>query len=340
MTTIRDIAVRLGLSTSTVSRALTDAYGVSEDTRQLVKRTAQDMNYAINRFAQNLVTRRSNTIGFLIPDISDSFFAKSAYGVEESLRNTPFTLAYTNVKRSPDNVLDYLRRAEEYCYAGAFVTIDDWTEAVVAQLAHMSIPVISLRRKTPAALASKIPYVDSNHLDGIEAEVKHLLALGHQRFGYIGFDTPVGVERAAAFKQIACKYGLDVETVSNFSYHNARIRISVGYTSAQKLMERSRDITALCAGDDQVAIGAMQYLSESGLRVPQDVSVCGYDDRDVAQLYCIQLTTVRQQLFEIGEQAGRMMTGMITRPQEMPQSLCVPTLLCPRKTTGPVRPDR
>ena len=337
MSTIRDIARQLGIAPSTVSRALTDASGVSEKTRRLVRETADRMNYSVNRHARNLVTRRSGLVGFMIPDISDSFFSKSAYGVEEALRNSEFEMVYTNVRRDPDNVCAFLRRAEEYCYAGAFVTIDVWTDAVKAQLRAMRIPVISLRRQTPPDMEGVLPFVDSDHTGGTESFVNHLLQLGHRRFGYIGFDTPVGQLRAEAFRATAEKKGLDYVEVSNFSYHNADIRISAGYGSAQRLLDAHPDITALCAGDDQLAIGALQYLTENHFRVPEDISLVGYDDRDVAQLFSIQLTTVRQQLFEIGQYAGRMMLDRIRRPETPVRSMRVPTTLKIRKTTGAAR---
>lgn len=337
MVTINDIAQKLGLSTSTVSRALTDASGVSLQTRERVKKAAEEMNYSVNRFAQNLVTRRSDKIGFMIPDISDSFFAKSAYGVEEALHSTPYSLAYTNVKRNSEKVCDYLRQAEEYCYAGAFVTIDDWTDGVCAMLRSMRIPVISLRRKPPKALQDRIPYVDSDHLGATESIVSHLMQLGHQTIGYIGFDTPVGQERARNFRTVAEKHGLQYYEISNISYHNANIRISVGYHSARKLLDEHQNITAIYAGDDQIALGVLQYLDEMHVSVPQELSVVGYDDRDTARLYCVQLTTVRQQLFEIGEYAGGMMLKMIEDPQAKISGMRVPTLLQRRRTTGPAR---
>lgn len=336
MATIRDVARKLGVSTSTVSRALTGSSGVSEKTRELVKQMAEEMNYSANRFAQNLVTARSNTIGFMIPDISDSFFAKSAYGVEEAIRNTPYTLAYTNVKRNQENVCDFLRKAEEYCYAGAFITVDEWSEQVKARLYSMRIPIISLRRRPPGDMAEFLPYVVSDDFGGMESIINHLLNLGHQKFGYIGFDTLVGAERLNAFEKTARKHGIDFYSISSFSYHDAGTRILGGYNSAQSLLNAHNDITALCAGDDQLAIGALQYLDEVGIRVPQDISLVGHDDRDVTQLYCIQLTTVHQHLFEIGEYAGRMMLDMIAKPDQMrPNGISVPMELRVRRTTGP-----
>ncbi len=334
MATIRDIARQLGIAPSTVSRAMTDAYGVKEETKKIVRETAEKMNYSVNRQARNLVTRRSNLIGFMIPDISDSFFSKSAYGVEEVLRNSKYEMVNTNVQRDPVNICKFLRRAEEYCYAGAFVTIDVWTDAVKEQIRSMRIPVISLRRETPPDMEDVLPFVDSDHIAGTESSVNHLLQLGHRKIGYIGFDTPVGNLRAEAFRSIAKKKDLDFIEVGNLSYHNANIRLSAGYSSAQRLLDACPEITAICAGDDQLAIGALQYLQENQYRVPEDISLIGYDDRDIAQLFCIQLTTVRQQLYEIGQYAGRMMLERILDPERPVSSIRIPTTLKIRRTTA------
>lgn len=335
MATIKDIASRLNLSSSTVSRALTDNEGVSEATRELVKRTAEEMNYTINRFAKNLVTKTSYTIGFMIPDISDVFFSKSAYGVEEALKNTGYSLSYTNVERNSDRVLEYLKRAEEYQYDGIFITLDAWTDQVVKQLRALRIPIVSLRRRTPNLLEGKVPFVDSDHEDGVDQVVKHLVTLGHRSIGFIGFDTPVGLERTRSYHLAAEKYGIEKVLLQNYSFHDAGIRIMLGYKSAERLLGEHPNLTALFAADDQLALGVLQYLDEKHIDVPGQISVIGYDDRDVSGLFCIQLSTLRQQLFELGYQAGQLMLDMIASPDQPAKSAIIKPKLIVRKTTGP-----
>ncbi len=336
MATIVDIAQKLNISTSTVSRALCDNEGVSERTRALVKKTAKEMNYSLNRYAKNLVMKKTYTIGFMIPDIADSFFSKSAYGVEEALRGSKFSLAYTNVQRKEDLILDYLRRAVEYKYDGVFVTLDSWSERIVDQLEKMSIPIISLRRKTPEIIKG-IPYVDSDHLGGMRQILTHLKELGHKDIGYIGFDTTVGNERTRCYISSADEMNISIHRVNNRTYHNAQGRIALGYKSAGTLLAQFPSLTALVAGDDQLAIGALQFAAENGIKIPDTLSVTGYDDRDIASLYCVQLTTTRQELYEIGYKAGMMMLEMINSPSEIPANIEVPTKFVIRNSTGPCR---
>ena len=337
MATIQDIARQLGVSTSTVSRALMGAQGVSESTRNKVRQVAKQLNYSVNRNAQNLVMGGSRTIGFMIPDIADSVFAKTAYGVEEALRGTPFSLVYINVKRSADNVCHFLQTASENRYAGVFVTIDDWTDIVIDQIRAINIPVDSLRRITPDCIKKLVPFVDTNYVDGAEIYLRHLLSLGHREFGYIGDDTSVGNARKDAFLRIAQKHGLLYHIITSKPYYSAGVRASAGYDMTRKLLDEYKGTTAICASDDQIAIGVLQFLSENGHSVPRDISVLGYDDRNISDLFCIQLTTMHQPLTEIGEQAGHMMLQMIKNPDICPESIFVPSALVSRRTVGPVR---
>ena len=336
MATIVDIAQKLNISTSTVSRALCDNEGVSERTRALVKKTAKEMNYSLNRYAKNLVMKKTYTIGFMIPDISDNFFSKSAYGVEEALRGSKFSLAYTNVQRKEDLILDYLRRAVEYKYDGVFVTLDNWSDRIVDQLEKMNIPIVSLRRKTPEKI-SGIPYVDSDHRGGMRQILTHLKELGHTEIGYIGFDTTVGNERTGCYISAAEELNIPVHWVNNRTHHNAQGRIALGYKSAGTLLEQYPSLTALVAGDDQLALGALQFAAENNIAIPDTLSVTGYDDRDIASLYCVQLTTTRQELYDIGYQAGKMMLDMIDNPSDIPANIEVATKLEVRNTTGRCR---
>lgn len=120
MATIVDIAKQLSLSKSTVSRALSNSPGISEKTSRLVKKTAKEMNYSVNRIAQNLVKKKSQTVGFMIPDISDGFFPSMAIAAENVLGEAGYSVSYVNVQRNPDRAFRFLQTAEEYVWDGIF----------------------------------------------------------------------------------------------------------------------------------------------------------------------------------------------------------------------------
>lgn len=333
MTTIVDIANKLKISKSTVSRALTNSSDVSAKTRERVLRTAKEMNYSVNAYARNLVTNRSHLISFMIPDIADAFYQKIAQSADEYLSNAGYSMFYRNVKRDPKESLKFLKQAMEFHMDGVFITLDDWTDEICDFIANMNIPVISLRRKTPDRLKEIVPYVDCDYYEGLDNTITYLSSYGHKEIGYIAFETIVGKERISAYEKICSKYGLAMHMIRNRSFQDAGVRIEVGYNSAKKLINENPEITAILSGDDQLAIGALKYCNEAGIRVPEDISIMGCDDRSIGSLYCIQLTTLGQQREEAGLLAGQLMIDMIEHPG-FHESINVPMIIRERRTVG------
>lgn len=333
MTTIVDIANKLKISKSTVSRALTNSSDVSAKTRELVLRTAKEMNYFVNAYARNLVTNRSHLISFMIPDIADTFYQKIARSADDYLSKAGYSMFYRNVKRDPKESLKFLKQAMEFHMDGVFITLDEWTDEICDFIRNMNIPVISLRRKTPEKLKGIVPYVDCDYYEGLDNTITYLGSFGHKEIGYIAFETVVGKERISAYESICSKHGLALQMVRNRSYQDAGVRIEVGYNSAKKLIKENPQITAILSGDDQLAIGALKYCTEAGIRVPEDISIMGCDDRSVGSLYCIQLTTLGQQREESGLLAGQLMIDMIEQPGPH-ESINVPMIIRERRTVG------
>jgi len=337
MITIVDIAKKLNISKSTVSRALTDGKGVSPKTRELVLKTANEMNYSVNQFARNLVGSKTHLISFMIPDITDTYYQKMAGSADRFLTANGYSVFYRNVMRSPEASLEFLKQAMEFHVDGVFVTLDEWTPAICDFIRHMPIPVISLRRKPPQDLEGIVPFVDCDYSEGLENAVTYLNSLGHKDIGYISFETVVGKERALAYESVCMKRNLKCHMVRNKSWQDALARIEVGRNSTRKLLAENPDLTAILAGDDQLALGVLKYCSEEGIRVPRDLSVMGCDDRSVASLFCIQLTTLGQQREEAGLLAGQLMVDMIEH-QGPAESIIVPMVIRERNTVGRARP--
>lgn len=336
MVTIIDIADRLNISKSTVSRALTGSSGVSEKTRELVLNTAKEMNYSANVYARNLAGDSTHMIYFMIPDITDAFYQEMANSADKVLSDAGYRVFYRNVRRSTNEVMNFLSEAKEFKMDGIFITVDEWTDEVCDAIKKMDIPVISLRRKTPEKLKNIVPYVDSDFIDGTEKAVKYLISLNHINIGYVGYETLVGKERISAYERSCEKHNIEKNIIRNRAYQNQNVRIEVGYDSAKKLLSESPEITAIMAGDDQLAIGVMKFCSEEGLRVPEDISVIGCDDRNISSLYCLQLTTIRQERTEAGSLAGELMLDMISKPGVY-ESINVPMTIKERKTVGKAR---
>lgn len=336
MLTIKDIAKQLGMSPSTVSRALNNHPKISEKTRKTVMDYVEKNHYTPNLNARNLVNRNSHVIGFMIPDISDSFFSRSAFGVEELLYQNGYDIAYSSTERSVKRVKAYLINCMEHRFSGAFVTPDEWTDDLVELIHNLNIPIVSLRRKTPRT-SPEIPYVDSDHYGAIRTAMDYLFKLGHIDIGMISADTIIERERLNSYHDVMKEMGLKSCFVDGITTKVSANRIESGYKAAKIILERNPTLTAIVSSDDMMAIGIMEYLNKMGKSVPEDISVIGCDDRLEGRLYPIQLTTMQQSLHEMGNQAASMMLKLIQARNRQIPSVTLSTILVERKTAGQAR---
>ena len=332
MVTIKDIAKYTNLSPSTVSRVLNGNPAISEATRDLVFKAAEEMHYSPNLHARSLVNRRSTVIGFMIPDISDNYFSVSAVGVEEVLQANGYDVVYTNTNRDPKRVLGFLDRAQEYRYAGVLVTPDLWTDELLQRIRKLDMPAIALRRKTPF-MKSVLPYVDSDHYSGFQEATAYLYSLGHRNIGLVTADTMIYNERQRGYEEVIRAHGLKPYIHRFDAPVPATLRYQAGYDAAEALMKEG-DVTAILATDDRFAIGVLEYLNISGRRVPEEVSVIGCDDRPEGQLWPFRLSTVKQDIIELGRSAAQMMLRMLNDPDYHPVSMSLKPRLVLRSTTA------
>lgn len=336
MTTIKDIAKHLSLSPSTVSRALRSRPEISVETIKRVTEAAEELNYTPNRFAQQLVGHKIPTIGFTIPDINDSFFSKTAHGAEEMAHNNGYEIAYMSLERNEKKLCEFIVKASEYRYDGVIITPERWNDELVALIRKVGIPVVGLRRKSPKD-APDIPYADSNHLGGSSDLVEYLLGLGHRKIAMIGFDSIVFNERRMGYESTMMLHGLSPVYYGSQVALDPEERIKTGCESARTLLTMHPDTTAIIGTDDLLAIGAMQHLYEAGISVPSQMSVAGFDDREITRLFNIQLTTVHPNMNELGRHCIDMLLQMINSPGMHPTSIMLQTQLIVRKTTAPPR---
>lgn len=333
MVTIKDIAEMTNLSPSTVSRALNNHPAISEPTKKLVMECVQKLHYTPNRNAQNLVKQSNNTVAFMIPDIADTYFSSAAVGVEEILHRNHYDIVYINTNREPARVMGLLNKCREYQYSGVFLTPDDWSRELISEIHTMRMPVISLRRKTPYTIP-EIPYVDSDHYTGAREATEYLYMLGHTQIALITANTLIYNERQRGYEEVVRSHGLKPCISCLKVGIPSTMRFRAGYQAAEELLAENPEISAILATDDRLAIGVMEYLHEKGRRVPEDVSVIGCDDRPEGRLYPFQLTTIRQDILEIGRNAAQMMLRMIEDRQYQPVSISLKPKLIVRNSTG------
>lgn len=335
MVTIKDIARELNLNPSTVSRTLNDSPVISDETKQKVMALADKYNYRPNRVARSLVNNNTYTIGYMIPDISDSFFSDSAFIIENIVRNSGHEIAYYSTQRKSEKVLEFLELAAGYRYNGVLITPDVWEPELIKAIQMSEIPVVCIRRKTPPGL--NIPFVDSDHAGGIVTAVDYLVDLGHKCIAFIGYAGEVGTERENSFVETMAKHKLKPIVHINPKALQTKKRIPAGYESTDILMDMHPEITAFCTADDYMALGSMECLNNRNIKVPEHISVIGFDNNEFSGFYCTQISTIAQFQEEIGRQAADMLLNMIKNPNYEPVSIALPTKLIIRNSTGPCR---
>ncbi len=333
MTTIKDLARILNISPSTVSRAINGSTEISSETTKKVLELAEKMNYIPNKYAQQLVGKDVLTVGFTIPDISDSFFSQSAVGVEEILHKHGHDIAYHTIQRSTKKLCEFLIRAKELRYSSVIITPEHWDDEIIQYIHKTQLPVVVLRRKTPDSILN-LPYVDSDHYGGACELTRYLLDLGHRHIAFITYDVLVFNERRMGYEDTMLRNAFPQYIYESEPKVNSDDLIHLGYEATKEILHLYPQVTAIIGANDMLAIGVLQALYEAGIQVPEQMSVAGFDNRSITDLFNIQLTTVSQPLRELGNQAGEMALKMAQSPTSIPTSVVLKTRLIVRSTTA------
>jgi LacI family transcriptional regulator len=333
--TIVDVARHAQVSTTTVSKVLRNAYGASPAMHQKVRKAIAELGYRPHAAARGM-RGQTYTIGVMLPDIRNPFFADVLDGVNLGLTGTDYQVL--------------LGRGYNGETAEARVTntmLDHQMDGVIliapvsarSRLEHIAstVPMVVVGRHARSALYDSVA---DNDTVGAALVVEHLAGLGHRRIAHIEHhetnrdrlaEMPNAI-RANGYRQSMQAHGLaDEIDIASTTYTQQG-----GYLGAQQLLARPRRPTAIFAGADIVAMGAMQAIAESGLSVPRDISVAGYDNTMFAAFDPISLTTVDQAGREMGANAARLLVSRIAdRDRRSTQVTLSPTLIARRTTASP-----
>jgi LacI family transcriptional regulator len=340
MATSEEVARLAGVSRATVSRALNGSARVSDETRERVQAAIAALGYEPDVIAQSLVRQRSFVIAVsLFPEgeaLPLSHLGQTGHyfylGVLENIEREAVALGYDLLLpsqsrgKSPQN---YIRSLQTRRVAGVIML--HATEARTQALIHSAIPTVFVDRSTQGSHAT---YVKSDNIDGSRQATEHLLSLGHRRIALLtGLTTELaGLERLLGCQQALGQAGIapDLGLVRQSGWN-----VDEAYESARALLAERRDFTAIVAGSDFMAIGILRALTEQGLRVPEDVSLVGFDDIDFCQYTAPPLTTIRQDRVAMGRGAVQRLVSIIEGTEAV-SPLILPTQLIVRQSTRPV----
>ena len=332
---IIDVAREAGVAVSTVSNALSGKTIVKESTRERVQAAADRLGYRVSVVARSLRMQRTFTLGVLLADVANPSSPDFLRGIEDIADQEQCSLLVCNTDGQLEKQLVQMRVLLDRRVDGLVLLSQHCEQPEVRALLDGSTPYVMLQRRS---LGHQDSYVGANNEEGIGAAVKHLVILGHQRIGLIRgpLDSSTADERYHAYLHALKAHNLPPapEWVVQGDYH-----VSGGYQAAKQFFAMSPRPTAILAANDMSAIGVMNAAHEAGLRIPQDFSLIGLDDIEMASFSPINLTTIALQRREMGAAATAMVLKMVRQKSlPKPKQKIFPMKLIVRGSTGPA-PD-
>ena len=332
---LESIARKAGVSRSTVSRVINDSPNVNEQTRQRVLAIIEQEDFHPNAAARALVRRRTDILGVVIPTSANVFFSDNNYyplilaGLGDAIRQLDYAMLMWlgEVTHSDQHLMRKL--SNPHLTDGLiFVSLPN-DHPLYSKLDRLRQPYVMIDR--PFSNLERSNYVSVDNVRAAEIATGHLIQLGRRRIAHItgmmtisdAHDRLTGYKNALRAAGLPVDYRMIVESVFNYES---------GYRAMQVLLPHKPD--GLFAANDTAAAGALQAICEAGLRVPEDISVVGFDDVDIAVKTTPPLTTIRQPVSAKGEAAARLLVDLINGRVSAPQHIILPTELIIRQSCG------
>lgn len=329
---MKDVARLAGVSVQTVSVVVNDKAVVSADTRDRILAAIDELGYRPLAAARSLRTGLTRTIGLMVADITNPFFARMADAVEDHAHAAGFNVILYNTHSDPERERTYLHIAAQRWVDGMlFVTTTDTLHGLRA-LQDAGIPVVAIDR-IPSGYDGPSVILDNTRTGAMVAE--HLLDLGHVRLAHIcgPLDLRLSIERLESFQAAIRARGLEPLP---HAVGDAAWSCESGYDAMRQLLERAPAPTAVFASNDRLAIGAMRAVAERGLRIPDDISIVGVDNIELAPYQCPPLTTVRQSLTDVATLATKILLALVKGDEpDRTQVVFEPQLMVRESTAAP-----
>ncbi|MFV3406481.1 MULTISPECIES: LacI family DNA-binding transcriptional regulator [Pseudomonas] len=334
MATIKDVAALAGISYTTVSHVLNKTRPVSEHVRLKVEAAIAELDYVPSAVARSLKARSTATIGLLVPNSVNPYFAELARGIEDACERNGYCVILCNSDDDPQKQRSYLRVLLEKRIDGLVVASVGEDRDLLDSLRCVRTPMVIVDRALEGVEAD---LVRIDHEQGAYLATRHLLELGHRDIATIAGpqDTGVSQLRLAGFRRAMAEAGVSI--AADGVLHSDFTSLG-GHAAAARLLDGQRP-TAIFAGNDMIGFGVLRAAAERNIDVPGELSVIGFDDIELSRYVYPALTTVGQSIRELGESAAALLLSRITAPRrgETEQRIVAPRLVL-RESTGP-RPD-
>ncbi|KAA0546314.1 LacI family transcriptional regulator [Bacillus sp. BGMRC 2118] len=318
--TIKDVAKLANVSIATVSRILNGQPGYSLKTKKKVLEAIDELGYHPNAIARGLINKKTHTIGVLFPHLSGSMVIELLRGIEKAASEHESSVIVCHTESDPNKTMKYLQLLAEKRVDGIIYTSEVLQENQYDFITKMKVPLVLLSTQSELP----IPYVKVSDFEAAYSATEYLIQKGHQNIGMISGnkeDMIAGKPRIDGFIQAMKDYNLKVDTdsvmvTSGFSFWDGKMGLV-------NLLNQKPQTTAIFTASDEMAVGAISAASQFGINVPNDLSIIGYDNINLASMSVPPLTTIHQPFMEMGEIAGKMLMEMMDTDQ-VPGSSIVP----------------
>ncbi|MCJ8012296.1 LacI family transcriptional regulator [Paenibacillus sp. KQZ6P-2] len=295
---IKDVAIRAGVSTTTVSRVLNGEKYVREDLKNRVNEAIQDLGYAPSQIARSLVRNKTNLLGVIVPDLTSSFYATILSSIEQTATFNEYNLLVCNISEDIEKEYKYLNIFKEMRVEGIIIMHEKINEKIREFIIKLDIPVIFSSVKPMDQ--SFISVIVDDYTAAYDA-TKYLIEIGHERIGFIGGDLrdiTSGQNRYSGYRNALSDHGIKIvhEHIRFGDY-----KVKSGYDMMGELLRYKHQPTAVFAVSDDMAIGAMNCIADHGLRVPEDISVMGFDGSQLTELVRPRITSMEQPIHHMGK---------------------------------------
>lgn len=308
--TIANVAKQAGVSKQTVSRAINNKEGISAETKQHVLTVVAALDYRPSRVAQAMNTNHSYMLGLIVPDITNQFFPEVARGAQDAAYAQNYTVLLINTDDQENHELNTLELLAAQGVDGFVAFNHQSSEASIKQFAGSSRPIVIINRPI---VHPNITQLQVDNQTGAQKAVEHFIKTGHIRIGMLTNRdfSPSQLERAQGYQQTLKKHGL---SGGESRLSAGTPTLAGGYAATQRLLGLHPDITAIFAYNDMMGLGAIRACIDMGRTVPDDISIIGFDDIQLASMYTPSLSTVRIDKYAIGYQAVNCLLRRFANP--------------------------
>lgn len=331
-----DVARRAGVSPAVVSYVLNGSHPVSAVTRRRVELAIAELDYRPNALARSLATARSHTLGLLIPDSSNPYFAELASAVEDSARAAGLVVLLGNGNDDAERELDYLHAFRDRQVDGVIAVFGAGFEQGWREISRRRLPAVSLDRLPPGL---EVPSVVVDNVGGGRVATDHLIEHGYRRIACITGRAELSSARDRARGWSEALVAADLQTVSDAGeqlLHYGDFSVEAGYTAAMSMLRMAQEIDAIFVASDLQAMGVLRAVADAGRTPGRDIGIVGFDGTQLSEYTAPRLTTVSQPYSRLANEAVGMVARIIADPaaNRAQMHLVLPTRLTRRDTCG------